>query len=571
MITDSIGEYIWKRLRQVGVRHVFGVPGDFNLSFLEQIDKVEGIEFVGTCNELNAAYAADGYARLNGVGALVTTFGVGELSALNGVAGASAEHVPIICLNGAPPLHAIESRMLLHHSLADGNFQTSLNVFQQFTAAQACIHPANAAEEIDRCLRVCLREKRPVYLQLPSDITYLKTLELPEIHPDEALAVGASEPQQLEYAFRSISNLIRGARRPAILVDQEAERFRLAGPLENLSRSVGIPFAALSTGKCVMDERGPLWLGVYAGQMTKSQAVRERIETSDCLIVTAPRFIETNSGGFTQSLPADTTVTLTGPSVTVGTKEVYYNVSLKELLNRLASALSRESENLDFDPISVDQSLTSIETLDFKPGEVLTHYRLWPLLRSHLIKPHDVVIAEAGTSSIGLGPEPMPEGVTYISSGIWGSIGFTLPAVLGTSLASPSRRSLLFIGDGSFQMTAQEFSTILRECKNPVIVVINNKGYTIERYILGWKSKYNEVTNWKFAQLPQVFSDHPEKVLTASIKTEDELADTLAKVADWQGPVLLELQLDAYDAPEGLKKFGPQVATFDYGPFLMSS
>lgn len=519
----------------------------------------------------DAAYAGDGYARLNGVAAILTTYGVGELSALNGVAGALAEHVPVICVNGAPPLYATEGRMLLHHSLANGDYENNLLVYQQFTAAQAKIHPANAAEDIDRVLRVCLREKRPVYLQVPSDITYLKTLELPEIHPEEALAVGASEPVQLKYAFNRIAAMIRNSHRPAILVDMEAERFHLGPELENLSKALDIPYAALSTGKSILNESGPRWLGVYAGQATKSEALRERIETSDCLIVTEPRFVEVNSGEFTQKLPVKTTISLTGPAVIIGGREVYYNVSLRQLLRQLATDLSRELENFDFDPISTNTTANKSEQIEFEAGSSLCHGRLWPLLTTHFIQENDVVIAEAGTSSVGLGPQPMPDNVTYISSGIWGSIGYTLPAVLGTALASPKRRHLLFIGDGSFQMTAQEFSTILREEVKPIIFVINNKGYTIERYILGWKSKYNNIANWKFTQLPQVFSDHPEKVFTASITTEGELKDNLAKAAEWDGLVLLELHLDAFDAPDGLRKFGPQTASFDYGPFLMSS
>ena len=88
----TIGNFLISRLRQMGVRHIFGVPGDFNLQLLEQIGETDGIEFVGNCNELNASYAADGYARMNGASALLTTYGVGDLSALCGVAGAAAEH-----------------------------------------------------------------------------------------------------------------------------------------------------------------------------------------------------------------------------------------------------------------------------------------------------------------------------------------------------------------------------------------------------------------------------------------------------------------------------------------------
>jgi indolepyruvate decarboxylase len=91
------------------------------------------IAFVGCCNELNAAYAVDGYSRMAGISALATTYGVGELSAISGVAGAYAEHVPVVCITGAPQLSAIEKRVLLHHTMADGNYTNMLNCYKEFT------------------------------------------------------------------------------------------------------------------------------------------------------------------------------------------------------------------------------------------------------------------------------------------------------------------------------------------------------------------------------------------------------------------------------------------------------
>jgi TPP-dependent 2-oxoacid decarboxylase len=123
-----IGEYLLARLSEMGVRHMFGVPGDFNLWFLEQTIREGSINFIGCCNELNAAYAADGYSRLAGISALATTYGVGELASLSAVAGAYAERVPIVCITGAPPLPAMQQRALLHHTLADGNYENMLKL-----------------------------------------------------------------------------------------------------------------------------------------------------------------------------------------------------------------------------------------------------------------------------------------------------------------------------------------------------------------------------------------------------------------------------------------------------------
>jgi TPP-dependent 2-oxoacid decarboxylase len=159
----TIGQFLFSRLRQIGVEHVFGVPGDFNLQLLEQLKEVEGIEFIGTCNELNAAYAADGYARTKGIGALVTTYGVGDLSAVCGIAGSRAEHVPVIFISGVPPLFAMESRLRVHHSLAEGNFDNVMNCLKEFTVVNTRLTPGNAVEEIDRAIHRCWREKTCLY------------------------------------------------------------------------------------------------------------------------------------------------------------------------------------------------------------------------------------------------------------------------------------------------------------------------------------------------------------------------------------------------------------------------
>jgi indolepyruvate decarboxylase len=135
----QIGAFLARRLTEAGVRHLFGVPGDFNLSFLEQIEQANHIEFVGNCNELNAAYAADGYARTSGIAALVTTFGVGDLGAISGIAGAYAENVPVVHITRTPPLHAVNSRALVHHTLVDGDYDNIGRCMSEFTVAQARI------------------------------------------------------------------------------------------------------------------------------------------------------------------------------------------------------------------------------------------------------------------------------------------------------------------------------------------------------------------------------------------------------------------------------------------------
>lgn len=537
----TIGEFLIDRLKAIGITEIIGVPGDFNLSWLEQIEAADGIRFVGACNELNAAYAADGYARQRGIGALLTTYGVGELSAINGIAGSRAEHVPVVSIAGAPPQYATEYRWNLHHSLANGDYTNMLDAMRPFTEVATRIFPVNAVEEIDRALRACLREKRPVHIQIPSDITHLE-IEAP---PFDAELPG-SDSERRQAAVRKILDLFEAAEDPILLLDQDADRHGFLP----LLREFGVPYAHMASGKALLDERHPLCLGTYNGEAS-SPGVRERVEASDLLITFNPRFIEANSGSFTHNLPEEYVVNIGDQHISMD-GEFYVGINSLEVLADVAAALpERGSVGTRYSP----------EPFEPDADAPLTQARLWPQI-GEFIREGDVVIAEAGTSNIGLGPIRMPDGVQYINSPIWGSIGFTLPALLGSQMAAPDRRHLLFIGDGSFQLTAQELSTILREGLKPIIFLVNNRDYTIERYILGMEREYNDVANWRYADLVEVFSPG-SSMRTYQARTEGELARVLADV---DGAAFIELHLDPFDAPAGLKAFGPATAEFDFGP-----
>jgi len=551
MAITTVGEFIIDRLKAIGIKEILGVPGDFNLSFLEQIDAAEDFRFVGTCNELNAAYAADGYARQHGVGALLTTYGVGELSALNGIAGARAEHVPVISIAGAPPQYATEYRWNLHHSLADGDFANMLDSFRPFTEVVTRVSPMNVVEEVDRAIRTCIREKRPVHIQLPSDITHLE-IEVPD--SEFSVTLPSSDTERLDATVDRFLELFAQAENPVFLIDQDTDRHGFTELFRRIIDRAQIPYAHMSSGKAILSERAPLCLGTYNGAASAPE-VRDAVEHSDFLVTTNPRFIEVNSGSFTHELPDDSVINIGDQHFSMG-GDFFVGINSLEVLEQIVQAIPEQPKTLT-EP-------AKIPPFDADTDKALTQERLWPqILR--FIRENDVVIAEAGTSNIGLGPQRMPDGVQYINSPIWGSIGFTLPALLGSQMAAPERRHLLFIGDGSFQLTAQELSTILREEQNPIIFLLNNRGYTIERFILGMEQEYNDIADWRYTDLVRAFSPST-RMQTFQVRTEGELAETLETIQDTEVGAFVELHLDPFDAPKGLQAFGPQTADFDFGP-----
>lgn len=550
----QIGAFLARRLIEAGVRHLFGVPGDFNLSFLEQIQEADGIEFVGNCNELNAAYAADGYARTSGIAALVTTFGVGDLGAIGGIAGAYAENVPVVHITGTPPLHAVNSRALVHHTLVDGDYDNIGRCMSEFTVAQARITPANAAFEIDRVLRSCWLERRPVHLQLPSDVTHV-VVEVPEA--PLVLADPPSDPDQLREATRRIVDALASARFPALVVDADAARFGVTDLVQQLAEKCSIPCASLTPAKSALDETSPHYVGTYTGAAS-AEPVRSIVENADCLIGIGLRFTDTSTALFSQHINPDTFIDLRRHDLSIGAIPMP-GVTLREVLERVLDEVQPQSRvRATQAPAAAGNGVPAAAGND-----ALTHAALWPRIRQFL-KPGDVILGEAGTSHASLSSMKLPAGATYIAQPIWGAIGYTLPALFGSLVGASGRRHLLFIGDGSFQLTAQELSSILRRDLKPVIFLLNNEGYTIERLILGERSAYNDVGNWRYAALPHVL-DRGDRVLPLVVETVAGLEDALREAGTADQLVFIELKLPMMDAPESLKKFADLFADFDYG------
>src|SRR5262245_21996835 len=322
----KIGDFLLRRLEKAGLRHLFGVPGDYNLELLQQLQDSGALKWIGTCSELNASYAADGYARLNGLGALLVTNGVGALSAINGVGGSYSEHVPVICIAGSVPLRSIDRGLGMHHTMADASWDHFLNAYAHVTAAHTRLTPRNAATEIDRLILTAWREKLPVYMELPSDIAYLD-IEVPA--DPLILAEPASDPERLRSCIAAITARLSAAASPAILVDADADRFGVASDLIVLARKIQAPIAVIDAAKGVIDETFDQYVGIYNGKASEPQT-RQAIETSDCLLAIGYRPIEVTTGDFTASLPANT-IHARGHSVDVG-DDNYQAVTLKEVL-----------------------------------------------------------------------------------------------------------------------------------------------------------------------------------------------------------------------------------------------
>lgn len=549
----TIGDYILKRLKELNIKHIIGEPGDFNLEFLEQISEDDEIEFIGMSNELNAAFAADGYANENGISALMTTYSVGDLNALGGIAGSVAEHRPIIIISGTPPLFAMRERKMTHHTLADGDYENVRRAMNEFVDDSVLITHENARYEIDRLIERAVRYSKSVNIELPSNIAYLDIEIEDDLKPIDKKKTNSDE-ERLEAAAKKIAQRFENAKNPIVLIDEAVDRYDVADKVLELIERAQVPFAALATAKAYYNESHPLYLGIYQGDES-DEGVQEKIENSDFLISIEPVFMQANNGEFTSKLPEDSII-IKADYTKVG-DDIFEAVYVEDLVNLGLKNVSQR-EKID----SVNQ--TKEKEFNFEADKLIRQEDFYAQIARYF-KENDVVYGETGTASHGLTEIKIPDGVKLVRSQIWGSIGAMLPMQMGAMLASPEKRHILLIGDGSFQVSAQALSRMIYNKQNPIIFLIDNDGYTIERYIMGMKRDYNDIPKWDYSLLPQAFSKGQSNMKTAEARTQGELEEILKTLDDVNEGIIITVYMHQEDSPEVMVDYGKNKEDFNFG------
>lgn len=533
----TVADYLLDRLAGCGIGHLFGVPGDYNLQFLDHVIDHPTLRWVGCANELNAAYAADGYARMSGAGALLTTFGVGELSAINGIAGSYAEYVPVLHIVGAPCSAAQQRGELMHHTLGDGDFRHFYRMSQAISAASAILDEQNACFEIDRVLGEMLAARRPGYIMLPADVA--KKTAIP---PTQALALPVHEAQSgVETAFRyHARQCLMNSRRIALLADFLAGRFGLRPLLQRWMAETPIAHATLVMGKGLFDEQHPNFVGTYSAGAS-SKEVRQAIEDADRVICVGTRFVDTLTAGFTQQLPAERTLEIQPYASRIG--ETWFNLPMAQAVSTLRElclecAFAPPPTRSAGQPVRIDK------------GE-LTQESFWQTLQQYL-KPGDIILVDQGTAAFGAAALSLPDGAEVVVQPLWGSIGYSLPAAFGAQTACPDRRVILIIGDGAAQLTIQEMGSMLRDGQAPVILLLNNDGYTVERAIHGAAQRYNDIASWNWTQIPPALNA-AQQAECWRVTQAIQLAEVLERLARPQRLSFIEVMLPKADLPELLR------------------
>ena len=543
-MSKTVIEHVLSRLRDIGIKDVFGVAGDYAFPIDDAVVNSKNMRWVGNCNELNAAYSADGYARIYGMAALCTTYGVGELSAINGLAGAYAEHLPIFHLVGMPASRTQAGHRPVHHTLGNGEFELFYKMAEPVVCARTIMTPENCAEETERMIAAALFHRRPVYMAFPTDYAISPVIGTARPRPEPT-----SDPSTLTTARNLILAALSQAKTACMLPGNLVSRIGLTNYVRDLIATSNLPFATMMWDKSILDETLPNYVGMYDGKLMNEE-VRTFVEGCEVVLGIGATLTDFNAGSFTAKIERLRSIDIQHHSVRVG-EAVFNNVEMKDILATLIGRIA--PKNIEAPRVH------GLGNPVGKRGDLITVEYLYPRWEQ-MLRRDDIVVTETGTSSMGLAFARMPKGSTFHNQTLWGSIGWATPASFGAAMASPDKRLILVTGEGSHQLTAQEVSQFHRFGLKPIIFVLNNDGYLIERLLCkDPESYYNDLAKWHYQKLPEALGC--DGWFTARVTTCGELDDAIKRAEFCGTGAYIEIVTDRYAASPLSKKYHNSIAT----------
>jgi pyruvate decarboxylase len=526
----------------------------------------------------------------------MTTLGVGELSAINALAGSCAELVPVIHIVGYPTTAIQEKQVPMHHTLGDGDFERFAKMSAHISSAVVLLKDkSNAARLIDETMLECRRSSKPVYIGFPMDLVQAEIDPSPLARPLVVEEPASNPLAEEDAAVNLILDHIVAAQKPILIVDSLAGKPHSLKSTRSFVESSGLPCFIMPMAKGIIDESLPNFRGVYAEKVSQP-TVFEEVQGCDLILSIGPRPTDLNTAGFKTDMPHVETIKFERDKVALRNEE-FPGLKSGGVLDKLGDALKRKDTGSISPTSSASRKLSDtpditgsvssastppkasvkgVESMDFQGNTTdksapLTQDWVWQRISSWL-EEDDIIPADLGTSGFGTLWSRYPRGAVPLTQLLWSSIGYAVGAAVGAALAAREdeqqsngaerRRTVLFTGDGSLQMTAQEVSTMVRRKLGIIMFVICNEGYTIERLINGPEAEYNDIQPWDYKLLPTVFQATPDSVRTYAAHTRAELENLLtdssfgpAENFDEKNPPplrLVELHMAKHDAPECL-------------------
>lgn len=536
----TVIDYIVQRLADEGIEHCFGVAGDYAFPVCDAVERNPKIKWIGCSNELNASYAADGYARVRGAAMLSTTYAVGELSALNGVMGAKAEHSLVFHVVGMPSYQNQRLRKIMHHTLGDGVFGNFVNISAQAACSHAVINPDNCMLEMERVIAEARRNNQPAYIVVPSDFA-LSPINVTEVRPITL----KSDQASLERAVAAITERLRSAESFVAMPAFTLSRVGLQKEARKAIEALGCPFATTTMEKCIIDESHPQFAGLYAGALS-AEKTRQIVERAELVLDLGGISLNDESTmGFSGRIDPARIITIGLNDVRIG-EHLFGNVRLVDVL----AALAKFSSPLRQTSPPYQRTQEPAPRITGNPSDKITMDALYSRY-ADFIRPGDSVVLESGSSTFGIAPMTLADDVQAHLQMLWGSIGWATGATFGIALADPGRRTILITGEGSHQLTANEIGNMGRFGANPIIFVLNNGGYMVERALeLNPDWSYNDLAQWRYAELPRALGC--ADWFTARVETISELDAAMKAARQSKSGAYIEIVSGRMDMPEGL-------------------
>lgn len=533
----SVGDFLIERLENTGLRHVFGICGDYIINFLGKLTESNKIELINTADEAGAGFAADGYARVNGIGCVCVTYNVGALKICNPIAGAFAERSPVIVISGAPGIN--ERSLLLHHMV--GNFDCQRQVFKNITCAQAVLdNPNTAGFEIDKAFELMKFHKQPIYIEIPRDIVN-KPINY-DVYSQGTPNIPETDLQNLEDALKEVVNWLENSKNPVILAGVEVARCQLGKELVKFAEKHNIPIVCTLLSKSTINELHPLYVGIYAGMNSSLKHVRDLIDNSDCLLVCGEVITEATIGYRPcKAFQKREMIISTINRLRVRNHD-YPGVSFIDFCRTLfKTTLTKKN------PVILPEKQEIVKFVAKK--EKLTTLRLFEKINS-ILDEKTCVIADAGDSLLGaLDLTTVHNANSFFGPAFYLSMGFAIPAALGIQLAK-GIRPIVIVGDGAFQMSCAEISTIFKNNLNPIIFILNNHGYVTERMIL--EGKFNNIVDWNYHLVTDLIGGGKGM----KIETEEQLEKAVEEAFASKTVYVLNCLVGNKDVSPALRRIG---------------
>ena len=478
----NITESLLHALKAHGATRIFGIPGDFALPFFRIIEESAILPLHTLSHEPSLGFAADAAARINcGLGVAAVTYGAGALNMVNAVASAFAEKSPVVVLSGGPGKGEASSGLLLHHQVK--TLDSQRQIFEQITCDQIVLDDAaRAPADIARVLANCLRQSRPVYIELPRDMVGVECL------PVQPLPAPAIDADKLDACVDEILGRLAKATAPVLMVGVEVRRFKLEAKVAELSRRLGLPVVTTFMGRGLLAEADAPLVGTYMG-VAGLPEVTALVETSDALLMLGVIVCDTNFAVSEKKIDMRKAILAFDAQLTMG-HHSYANVSLASLIDHLLARVGATEKHFtvrrqDY-PRGMPADGASIAPKDIATAvnDLMAEYGRMPIASD---------VGDCLFTAMDI------DHTALVGPGYYASMGFGVPAGLGLQ-AETGQRPLILLGDGAFQMTGWELGNCRRYGWDPIVLVFNNARWEM-LHTFQPESKFTDLDEWGFAAM----------------------------------------------------------------------